>query len=185
MTCWLTSDQHFGHAAIIKHCLRPFANVQEMDLALIQNFNRLVGQYDTTYHLGDFAWNAQSTPLYLSRLNGKHHLVPGNHDACHPRKRKQLSKYAGFTLEPYATTIDGLCATHMPPTEAEDPRYPEYRPDATKHDVVLHGHVHELWKTKWVGECLCVNVGVDVWDFHPVSLRKIRKIVLDHHPGIL
>ncbi len=182
---WLTSDTHYGHVNIIKHSSRPFTTVQDMDRALIENFNQLVKPEDTTYHLGDFALDARRVPGIVAQLNGKHHLIPGNHDACHPRKRSKLSKYAGFTLEPYATTIDGLFATHMPPSDAEDPRYPEYRPDAAEHDVILHGHVHEKWRTKWVGECLCVNVGVDVWEYRPVSLRTIRKIVLDHRPGIL
>ena len=32
---FFTADLHFGHANIIRHCARPFADVEEMDLSLI------------------------------------------------------------------------------------------------------------------------------------------------------
>ena len=78
---FFTSDTHFGHENIIKFCNRPFANAQEMNETLINNWNRVVGPDDTIFHLGDFAfggsylWNNM-----LDRLNGHIHLVIGNHD---------------------------------------------------------------------------------------------------------
>lgn len=39
MTVFFTSDTHFGHEAIIRHCGRPFASVAEMDEALIARWN--------------------------------------------------------------------------------------------------------------------------------------------------
>ena len=78
---WLTSDTHFGHANIIKYCARPFANTEEMDAALIKNWNERVAEDDVVYHLGDFAWG---TIGYWERireqLNGHIYLIIGNHD---------------------------------------------------------------------------------------------------------
>ena len=41
-TTWFVSDTHFGHANIIRHCSRPFADAGEMDAAMVANWNALV-----------------------------------------------------------------------------------------------------------------------------------------------
>ena len=46
MTTWFTSDLHFGHKNIIKYCRRPWATTAEMDAALIENWNAVVGKDD-------------------------------------------------------------------------------------------------------------------------------------------
>ena len=78
---YLTSDQHFGHSNIIKHCHRlqfmtdaersvmesgddnaisqlriSWESTARMDKALLDNINSVVGENDTLYHLGDFCW---------------------------------------------------------------------------------------------------------------------------------
>ena len=37
---YFTSDTHFQHANIIKHCGRPFASVEEHDAVLVENWNK-------------------------------------------------------------------------------------------------------------------------------------------------
>jgi len=49
-----TADEHYGHANIIRHCKRPFADFDEMDAALIARHNAVVGAKDTVIHIGDF-----------------------------------------------------------------------------------------------------------------------------------
>jgi len=84
---WFTSDTHFSHKNIIKHCFRPFKTEHDMDERLIHNWNSVVGKNDVVFHLGDFLFysgsNRETTEIveeYLSVLNGKKHLVIGNHD---------------------------------------------------------------------------------------------------------
>ena len=69
---WFISNTHFGHANIIKHCARPFATAEDMDAALIANWNALVRADDDIWHLGDFSYRS-ARPLadYLRRLNGR------------------------------------------------------------------------------------------------------------------
>lgn len=80
MTDFVTGCTHFGHAKIIELAGRPFADVAEMDAALIANWNAVVGPKDTVYHLGDFAhWDADGAE-YLRHLNGNVVCLRGNHD---------------------------------------------------------------------------------------------------------
>lgn len=78
---YYTGDLHLGHANVIRLCGRPFQTVEEMDEALIANWNRRVGAKDSVYILGDLIFRADRPPEeYLQRLNGKKHLIIGNHD---------------------------------------------------------------------------------------------------------
>jgi len=78
---WFVADTHFCHANIIRYCNRPFKDANEMDEALIANWNKTVGKDDIVWHLGDFAFGAKdNVTRILPRLNGKINLVLGNHD---------------------------------------------------------------------------------------------------------
>lgn len=80
-TTFFTSDTHFGHENIIKFCKRPFSSVEEMNEALVENWNKVVSDTDTVFHLGDFAFGGSSVwNSILSRLKGQIYLVIGNHD---------------------------------------------------------------------------------------------------------
>ena len=73
---FFTSDTHFNHSSIIRHCNRPFANIEQMNEALIENWNRVVGKNDKVFHLGDFSFGgtAQWNKI-LDQLNGKIYLI--------------------------------------------------------------------------------------------------------------
>jgi calcineurin-like phosphoesterase family protein len=82
MTTWWTSDTHFSHANIIRYSNRPFGSVDEMNRALISNWNERVAADDVVWHLGDLALggNIREQVAMTSKLNGRRRLVPGNHD---------------------------------------------------------------------------------------------------------
>jgi calcineurin-like phosphoesterase family protein len=76
MAVFFTSDTHFGHAAVIRSCERPFASADEMDEALIARWNARIKPGDTVYHLGDFCYRSdRAAPYYLDRLHGEIHLI--------------------------------------------------------------------------------------------------------------
>lgn len=78
---FFTSDTHFGHSNIIKYCARPFDNTNDMDEALINNWNAKVPKDGIVYHLGDFAWGSINYwEKIREQLNGEIILVYGNHD---------------------------------------------------------------------------------------------------------
>lgn len=79
---YYTSDTHFGHANCIGFDERPFGTVEEMNAALIRNWNSVVGKDDHVWHLGDFAYkSSENAAVFLKKLNGHKHLIMGNHDA--------------------------------------------------------------------------------------------------------
>jgi calcineurin-like phosphoesterase family protein len=175
MTTFFTSDTHFGHANIIKHCVRPFNSVGHMDDTIIANWNTVVGKKDTVWHLGDFTLHGEEEALrYAKLLNGTIHFIWGNHDR--PAVR-QLSRWASSQ---YAAEIslDGtritLCHYGM-----------RVWNHSHKGSLMLYGHSHGSLP----GDNQSLDVGVDCWNWRPVTLPEIRKrlntlisrVPVDHH----
>lgn len=90
---WFTSDLHFSHKNILRHCeerIKAFGipnniseeeKVQLHDKYLIKLWNKTVSKKDTIYVLGDFSFaNTENTKKIISRLNGNKFLILGNHD---------------------------------------------------------------------------------------------------------
>jgi len=84
MATWFTSDLHFGHKNILKfseETRKGFGNIDEHDEHLIDLWNSQVDNGDTIYILGDmFLCSKGKMRSILPRLNGKKHLIRGNHD---------------------------------------------------------------------------------------------------------
>lgn len=80
---WFTSDLHLFHKNILKFNpnTRSGENEFEMSSTLIHNYNNVVGENDIVFMLGDISFGKLENTLYAtSLLNGKKHLVLGNHD---------------------------------------------------------------------------------------------------------
>lgn len=171
---WFTSDTHFGHRAVIEYCKRPFRDVAHMNTALIDNWNACVKPTDTIYHLGDVSFlGVIQTKVILSKLNGYKILVRGNHDR---RIGKMLDM--GFN-EVYESTITRIAGhyvklSHYPfVVDMVDERYPERAPVDDGGMKLLCGHVHKCWKFAKN----TINVGVDQWDYAPVSEKTLGELL--------
>ena len=77
---WLTSDWHFGHDREFIWKARGFTSVEDMNEHIIANHNAVVKPDDDVYVLGDLMLGAAENIEYIKRINGKLHLVRGNHD---------------------------------------------------------------------------------------------------------
>lgn len=190
MATWFTSDQHWDHRNIIEYCSRPFASLSHMVDGMVERHNSLVAPGDDVWHLGDFALDPRTALRVLPRLNGRHRLVSGNHDWTHPlrsegkrRKGELMYSEAGFVsihADVFLPVPEfGLVRmTHMPydgDSRSGPDRHAEWRPTPMNEAVLLHGHVHERWQ--WRPEHRMLNVGVDVWDWRPVSLAQVLEVV--------
>lgn len=94
MSIFFTSDLHIFHRNIITFCNRPFSSVEEMNEKLIDNWNSVVKHGDIIYNLGDFSFGDQKeTESVLSKLNGQHHLIIGNHDQLIVKNKSHFLKW--------------------------------------------------------------------------------------------
>ena len=76
---YVTSDTHFNHKNIIEYCNRPYSSVEEMNKAIIDNWNSVVKDEDTVYVLGDFCLGGKEAIKELcSQLKGHKILIKGN-----------------------------------------------------------------------------------------------------------
>lgn len=154
MNFWFISDTHFGHENIIKYCNRPFKDADEMNETIINNWNERVDKEDTVFHLGDLCFKKMHRgENIVARLNGNIILIKGNHD------HKQAIKTITEAIVIYHCG-HYIYLTHRP--ENADPLR-----------ISLVGHAHEKWKIDCKKNFPIVNVGVDVWDFKPISLDEI------------
>lgn len=86
---FFTSDLHLFHKNVIKHANRPYANVEEMNESLVNNWNSKVGKGDEVYLLGDVSFGSVSDTVdLLNTMNGNKFLVPGNHDKAALRRHE-------------------------------------------------------------------------------------------------
>ena len=74
------ADTHFGHDNIRRLSHRPFKTIEEMDKTITNNWNSRVRDNDDVYILGDFSYKSKDPISYLKQLNGRKHLIVGNHD---------------------------------------------------------------------------------------------------------
>lgn len=157
MAVFFTSDTHFGDHRTLNLYKRPFASTAEMDEALIENWNRIVGSGDIVWHLGDFARTARRAAEVLPRLNGETHLVSGNNDPV-------FEAGEGFaSVQPYAELeVEGtrLVLCHYP-----------FRSWNGQHRGALNLHGHSHGRMKPLPRQF--DVGVDARGYRPVTLAEL------------
>jgi len=129
---FLTADTHFGHHSICKFVnkdgtkVRPWDNVEEMDEALVANWNSVVRPGDKVYHCGDVVINKKALKT-LGRLNGDKVLIRGNHDIFPDADYQQYFR----SLRGYHV-MNGCILSHIP-----------IHPDSLgRFGTNIHGHLH-------------------------------------------
>ncbi len=161
MARFFTSDTHFGDTRILRSAKRPFTTIDAHDRHIVARWQATVAAEDELWHLGDVApgFDAVALGALLDALPGRKHLVTGNND-------------------------DDATRTHPAWTSVHD--YREIIEDETflvlchyalrtwnrigKGSLDLHGHSHNMLKPL----ARQFDVGVDAWDFAPVTLAQMR-----------
>jgi len=160
---WFTSDTHYGHNSIIRYCNRPFKDSTEMDETLIAYWNKVVKVNDTVYHLGDFAF--KPAPNYMQRLNGRVHLIRGNHDY----RNKKYESFFESVHDLYELKINGLSIVLCHYAMRVWPRshYNSWHLYGHSHGGLSHGELGVYGKS--------MDVGVDCNNFTPISLDQVTE----------
>lgn len=170
-TTFLISDTHFGHRGVCKFLrddgskLRPWDTPEEMDEALIKNWNETVRPNDAVYHLGDVVINRRCLPT-IGRLNGKLTLIRGNHDVF------RLEEYAPYFKNILGShELEGMILTHIPIHPNQLDRFGSN----------VHGHMHaKQVMDPWVRnepDLRYVCVSVEQTNYRPVSLEEVRAVI--------
>lgn len=178
---FFTSDTHFNHFKIAEYCNRPFASIEEMNKALIENWNKVVPGDGIVIHCGDFMLNhslknEKDYDKIANKLNGTIYLVRGNHDIIRLRENYQTKNHIVWVGDILNIQIGGqkIVASHYPllcfPAQYN-----------------VFGHVHTLEDGKVYGpdspfsdflkicEYRQYDVGVDQNGYKPVAWKEIVK----------
>jgi calcineurin-like phosphoesterase family protein len=163
-----TADQHFGHENIIRFCERPFKDADHMTEVMVERWNRAVRPDQTVFHLGDFGYRGgvNFVKRTLARLNGNVILIQGNHD--HRR-----------TLEFFTAVHD--MAEVMVTAHGVDQRIImcHYAMRVWNHSFRgswhLYGHSHGTLPSRQDRKEM--DIGVDCWNFSPVSFWEIESVM--------
>jgi calcineurin-like phosphoesterase family protein len=187
VTVFFTADLHLGHARVLEYSHRPFRTVEEMDEALVANWNAVVQPNDTVYLLGDVSFHRpEKTLSLLSRLQGSIGLVLGNHD-----KKLKPEALRRFTFVKDLYTV-----------KVEDPEVVG-RSSGIQRIVLCH-YALRVWQASHYGawslyghshgslsddpHAKAFDVGVDSHDYRPISYARVKEIMatktftsVDHH----
>lgn len=174
---YFTSDLHLGHDREFIWGPRGYTDVCKMNEEQVCKFNETVSSDDECWILGDLTLGKlEDAEPYLRRLQGKIHVVLGNHDTdrrrafyeslgwdCQHAARIKYNKLS-FYLSHYPTICANLESESMEHTT-----------------LCIYGHTHQ--KTNFYqGNPYMYHVGVDSHDGYPVSIEQvIDDITLEMH----
>lgn len=172
---FLSSDLHLGHKNILVFTdesgkpARVFNDIDEHNEYIIQQHNKVVGVNDTWYCLGDVAMNKRYVPL-ISRMNGKKHLIAGNHDTA---DAVEFLKY--FDDVKGSRAIGEFIMTHIPVHPSQFYLF----------KANIHGHLHSNRVTfpgifgKPMLDHRYYNVSMEcLQDYTPISYEDAKKDII-------
>lgn len=178
---WFTGDQHFYHSKIISYCNRPFKSGAQAAWIMLRRWNEKVKKDDHVYHLGDLAFLSKSDlKEFVWKLNGKIFMVKGGHD--HYLNKRGIVERFEWVKDYHELTVQGkefprgkqkIILCHYPIEEWEG-----------KHYGTWHFHAHSHGNKNGMNLNIArIDVGVDNYDFYPVSFEDIsetmyQKIIL-------
>jgi calcineurin-like phosphoesterase family protein len=181
---WFTSDTHFLHPFVAR--LRGFPDPAAHDEEIITRWNAVVRPDDLVWHLGDVGMGPPGPVLtQVARLNGRIHLITGNHDPCWPghrdsRKVQRRWMEAFESVQAYAKIRlgdDTVLLSHFPYEGGGDhtaeERYKQYR-FRDEGAWLLHGHTHLPDRLDGPHQ---IHVGLDAWGLRPVTDTVITGLI--------
>jgi len=172
---WISSDFHFNHNREFIYEARGFDSVEEMNAAIIQNWNQRVRADEVGYILGDLMLGGASAQAYesglnlIKHLNGELHIILGNHDTL---AREQLYRTLPNVVEVTLAArlnYDGyhFYLSHFPTMTSN------FEKESLRQCTIgLYGHTHQT--TNFFDDIpYMYHCGVDSHQCAPVSIEEI------------
>lgn len=167
---YLTSDLHFGHAREFIWKVRGYDSVEHMNTRQVEKWNAIVDSDDDVYVLGDIMLGTTDNIRYVSQLNGRLHIVLGNHDTT---TRENLYKELPNVVEVAEIGIRlkykkyHFVLTHYPMLTGN-----LEKESLKQMSLNLYGHTHQL--TNFYNDMpFMYHVGVDSHNGYPVLVDDI------------
>ena len=134
------SDLHIGHEHVLYFDNRPFRNINDHDELIAERWNNNVCPDDDVYILGDVSFkNVTATIDYYSKLNGKKHLILGNHDKAFLKNKdfREIFVEIEDYKELYITPQCSVVLSHYPILSYKN---------LYRGWIHLYGHVHNSFE---------------------------------------
>lgn len=168
---YFIADPHFWHKSkkggIIEYCNRPFPNVEAMNGAIIERWNATVKENNDIYIVGDFSMcGVKATRAILEQLNGRKHLIVGDHDKSALKCKEHFVSIADRMF--VSVNGQGIFLSHYCHKVWRKSHY------GTWH---LFGHSHGGLNEYATKEGKLLDVGVDSHDFRPWSFEQVAEVM--------
>ena len=172
MEIFFASDTHFMHDVGFLYEPRGFTNIEDMNEAIIERWNKVVKPGDIVYHLGDTMLKDTTRGCELmKRLNGQIFLIWGNHDSD-ARKNAIFENCPNVIGGWYAYQIKhnkmNIYISHYPTITSN---YDEKH--FSQHVLNLHGHTHQQKNFLYPNNPFCYHVGMDSHNCTPVHIDEV------------
>lgn len=185
-------DTHFGHRAIVRYDrenanglgLPVFDDVAARDEYIISKWNSKVGNRDEVYVDGDFSfYGIEPTRRILHALNGRKHVLMGNHDGNFMYRLAQ-DKRTGIEdiTQGMVTVHDGkrtVIVCHYPIMNWEGQHRGAYHIYAHVHATPEEGLFQAAGKTLkdtvGMSEFRAMNCGCMLYGYEPVTLDEMAR----------
>ena len=185
---YFISDTHFFYKNFLKYNETPWKTIEDYHKYIKENWNKKIKKKDIIYILGDVCYKPTTESFdFLNQLNGRKHLILGNHDNDiftflnnNPKYQntfKSIQSYKTLNL-PYKGQVRKIVLSHYPIVFYENQH---------NDSILLYGHVHntieenifrkiceEITKnTEIPMNCLNISGMMPYMDFLPQTLEDI------------
>lgn len=169
---FVSSDYHFNHDREFIWKARGFSSIDEMNEAIIERHNSVVAPEDDIYILGDICLGGgmpgitAKNQALIERLNGRIHIILGNHDT--PSRIEMYKMCKNVVDVKYADMIHyrgyHFYLSHFPTLTANLEK--EFLKQCT---INLFGHTHSM-DPFYNDIPFMYNVAMDAHNCYPVLL---------------
>ena len=169
---FVTADHHFFHEGIISHCNRPFTkfndrgeivpDVPSMNQTMLERWNSVVRPNDIVYYLGDMFYKGHTKDCegIVDQLNGQIYFVRGNHDQVAKKFKHRFLSWGDMLEVKQDGQLLVLCHYAL-------------RVWNKSHVGSYHVYGHSHGQLPEDPNSLSFDIGVDCWNFFPVSLDEV------------
>jgi calcineurin-like phosphoesterase family protein len=171
---WFSADKHLFHEFMLRGVppknppVRPmFSTVEEMNETIVARHNEVVKKGDLVYELGDMflKCDVEAARQMKRRMTGNFYYILGNHEAVTENLTEEFVWMRNLErIRPRAFAAPHITLCHYAMRTWNG---------SHKGTWQLYGHSHGQLPER--PELLSFDVGVDCWNFYPISIEQVIK----------